>query len=95
MLRGSWGSTGLHPWVMEQLRKPPTATQPTAEPSTPVGGQGSDVFAGNPDGRGVQAGKLAHGGRCECGQHEQREGRRQRRQQRQEGGAARHDLRAG
>ena len=52
LLRGSWGSTGLHPWVMEQLRKPPTATQPGAEPSTPVGGQGTDVFAGNPDGRG-------------------------------------------
>jgi hypothetical protein len=42
LLRGSWGVTGLHPWVLEQVRKPADAPQPAADPAAP--GPGAPEF---------------------------------------------------
>jgi hypothetical protein len=52
LLRGSWGVIGLHPWVLEQVRKKPDATQPPASSPAPGSGPGADVFSGEPGGRG-------------------------------------------
>jgi hypothetical protein len=38
LLRGSWGATGLHPLVLEQVRKPQAAARPAADPSAPDAG---------------------------------------------------------
>jgi hypothetical protein len=38
LLRGSWGVTGLHPWVLEQVRKPQGATPLAADPPAPDAG---------------------------------------------------------
>lgn len=40
LLRGSWGVTGLHPWVLEQVRQPP----PAAPPAGSAGGAEFRLF---------------------------------------------------
>ena len=56
LLRGSWGVTGLHPWVLGQLRKKPDAKQPAAETPAPGAGPGADVFSAEPGGGPAGAG---------------------------------------
>jgi len=44
LLRGSWGVTGLHPWVVEQVREAAAATPPAGSDAGPAGGKEFRMF---------------------------------------------------
>lgn len=44
LLRGSWGVTGLHPWVLEQVRQPPAAPPPAGSEAGAAGGKEFRMF---------------------------------------------------
>lgn len=48
--RGAWGSSGLHPWVLDQVRRRAAAT-PQTEPGQPAAPDaGPELFPGDPGG---------------------------------------------